>query len=119
VPLSPLLEDEQPLTPEAGYLVAQLREPTCSEEQAIAMTLENYPALTEDETRSWWRVGAFRRAVREAREVAKGYAAEDAAGGAPIVHDRAQSPDAYAVPAEEAFSGAAGTRSSWFAWLGA
>jgi hypothetical protein len=114
---SPLLEDEQPLSAEAGYLVAQLREPTCSEEEAIAMTLQNYPSLTEDEIRSWWRVGAFRRAVREAREVARGYAEEDAAGG--TVHDRAQLPDPYAVAPEEAFSGAPGTRSSWFSWLGA
>jgi hypothetical protein len=117
VPLSPLLEDEQPLTPEAGYLVAQLREPTCSEEEAIALTIENYPALTEDEIRSWWRVGAFRRAVKEARVVAKAYADEDAAGGAMAIVTADHDPNA--VPAEEAFSGAAGTRSSWFAWLGA
>jgi hypothetical protein len=111
---SPLLEDDQP---EAGYLVAQLREPTCSEEDAIAMTRENYPAVTEDEIRSWWRVGAFRRAVKEARVVARGYAEEDAAGGAPtmVVADH----DPYAVSTEEAFSGAPGTRSSWFSWLGA
>jgi hypothetical protein len=117
MPLSPLRGDEQPLSFEAGFLVAQLREPTTTEEQAIAMTLENYPALNEDQVRSWWRVGAFRRAVKEARIVAKGYAEEDAAGGAVTIatadHDR------YEVPAEEAFSGAPGTRSSWWSWLGA
>jgi hypothetical protein len=116
LPRSPFLDDDKPLRAEAGYLVAQLRWPTTTEEEAIAMTIENFPSLTEDEIRSWWRVGAFRRAVREAREVAKGYAEEDAAGGAPIVNT---DHDAYAVPAEEAFSGAAGTRSSWFSWLGA
>jgi hypothetical protein len=114
--LSPLRDDEQPLSFEAGFLVAQLREPTCSEEEAIAMTLQNYPALNEDQVRSWWRVGAFRRAVREAREVARGYAEEDAAGG---VSTSTPAVDPYAVSAEEAFSGAAGTRSSWFSWLGA
>jgi hypothetical protein len=94
-----------------------LRWPTTTEEEAIAETLQNYPALTEDEIRSWWRVGAFRRAVKEARVVAKAYAEEDAAGGS-VGHDQ-HLPDTYAVPPDEAFSGAVGTRSSWWSWLGA
>jgi hypothetical protein len=108
-PLSPLRDDEQPLTDEAEYLVAQLRWHLTSDDEAIALTLENYPALSQDEIRSWWRVGAFRRAVKEAREVAKGYAREDAGeGSGPMIRD------ACAVPAAEAFASPAGERSSWW-----
>jgi hypothetical protein len=76
---SPLAQEHRELRTEAQYLVGQLRGPTTSEEDAIRRTLANYPALTEDEVRSWWRVGEFRDQVREAREVAAEYAHELAA----------------------------------------
>jgi hypothetical protein len=80
VPFSPYADDEKPLRDEAQYLIAQLRDPGTSEDGAIRLTLENYPYLREDECRTWFRMKDFRREVREAREVARGYAAEDAAG---------------------------------------
>jgi hypothetical protein len=74
---SPFTEDVKELRDEAQFLIAELRWPTTTDEEAIARTLRNYPALTEDEIRSWWRVGEFRRQVKESREVAAQYAKED------------------------------------------
>jgi hypothetical protein len=118
---SPFEEEDKPLRVEAQYLVAQLRWPTVSDDEAVAMTMRNYPGLTEDEIRSWWRTGEFRRAVKEAREVAKGYAEEPdpmAASGDPyrLPPGRAFA-DPYAIPASEAFSSPVGARASfWDRW---
>jgi hypothetical protein len=83
MPLSSAFADElRELRDEAEYLIGELRSPAVTDEDAIARTLRSFPALTEDEIRSWWRTAEFRRRVKESREVARHYAEEDAARGA-------------------------------------
>jgi hypothetical protein len=109
--LSPLQAEARELRVEARFLIGELRWPTTSDELAIERTLENYPGLTEDEIRAWWRVGEFRHAVKEAREIAAEYAAEDL----PSTTTHTEAADPYLVDAAEALSSPVGAKSSFLA----
>jgi len=105
--LSPFKDEERELRQECEFLLAELRWPYTTEAEAIARTLENYPQLTRDEISSWWRIGEFRRRVKESRAVAAEYAAEDTAG-VPVRSPYTTANDPYAVSSAHAYGSPGG-----------
>jgi hypothetical protein len=97
---SPFEDADRPLRREARYVIGELRWPDTSEQEAIRRTLANFPSVSEEEIRSWFREPLFRRKVTESRELAKQYAEEAAALEHPAT---ALGYDPCEIPSEQAF----------------